>query len=184
MQDTLTDNVVLLRPLIMSDADALYASIRESITELCRWLPWAHRGYAPTDATEFIEFAQTHWAARSQFTFGIFGAATGSHAGVIGINHLNPQHLYANIGYWVRTERTKRGLCSRAVRLAAGYAFDVLGMTRIEIAADPDNLASRRAAEKAGATFETIARNRIVMDGEARPAAVYSLIPEDLKTED
>jgi ribosomal-protein-serine acetyltransferase len=182
MQAILTDQVVMLRPLVLADVEVVYTSARESIKELCRWLPWAHPGYAPTDTTNFIEATLRWWAERSQFTFGIFDATDGTHAGVIGVNHLNTQHRYANIGYWVRTSHTRRGFCSRAVRLAARYAFDTLGMMRVEIAADPDNTASRRVAEKAGATFETIARNRIVMRGRALPAALYSLVPDDVVT--
>jgi RimJ/RimL family protein N-acetyltransferase len=53
-------------------------------------------------------------------------------------------------------------------------------MKRVEIAAHPDNVASRRVAEKAGATFEGVMRNRIYMRGRSYPAALYSLVPEDL----
>jgi RimJ/RimL family protein N-acetyltransferase len=177
----LTDGVVLLRPFTMADSEALYASVRASINELCQWLPWAHPDYARDDATGFIQISRRWWDEESQFTFGIFDAADGTLAGSIGVNHLNMQHRYANVGYWVRTSHTRRGFCSRSVRLIARFAFDTLGLTRIEIAAEPDNGASRGVAEKAGATFETIARNRIVMRGEALPAAVYSLVPEDLQ---
>jgi RimJ/RimL family protein N-acetyltransferase len=86
----------------------------------------------------------------------------------------------ANIGYWVRTGATKRGVAAGAVRLAAQFGFEDLGLSRIEIAAIPENIPSRRVAEKAGAKLEGIARNRIVMHGQAYPAALYSLLPEDL----
>jgi ribosomal-protein-serine acetyltransferase len=180
MQVNLSDGVVILRPLAMADCQAVYTSVRESITELSRWLPWAHPSYAPADTTGFIQMSLEWWAQQSQFTFGIFDAADGAHAGVIAVNHVNPQHRYANIAYWVRTSHTGRGIAPRAVRLVARFAFASLGLTRVEIAAEPDNLASRRAAEKAGATFEAIARNRVVMHGHALPAALYSLVPEDV----
>lgn len=180
MPEILTDRVVLLRPLTPADADALYTSVRESIAELSRWLPWCQPSYALSDSTSFIDLSVRWWSEKTQFTFGIFDAADGTHAGSIGVNHVNALHKYANIGYWVRTSHTGRGFCSRAVRLVAGWAFDTLGMMRVEIAADPDNTASRRAAEKSGATFEAVVRNRIVMRGRAQPAALYSLVPEDL----
>jgi RimJ/RimL family protein N-acetyltransferase len=182
MEDAvLTDGVVLLRPFTMADSDVLYASVRDSLTELCQWLPWAHPEYARADATGFIQMSRRWWDEQSQFTFGIFDAVNGAHVGSVGVNHLNMQHRYANIGYWVRTSYTRRGFCTRSLRLAARFAFDTLGLTRVEIAAEPENGASRGVAEKAGATFEVIARNRIVMRGQALPAAVYSLVPEDLR---
>ena len=53
-------------------------------------------------------------------------------------------------------------------------------MSRIEIAAIPSNVASRRVAERAGAKFEAVVRNRLVMHGNAYDAALYSIVPADI----
>jgi len=71
----------------------------------------------------------------------------------------------------------RNGVAIAAARLAAGFAFRELGLTRIEIVALVDNVASRRVAEKLGATFECVARNRLVHNGVPFAAAVYSLVP-------
>jgi len=175
-----TDGVVLIRPLEQADRDALFASVRESIAEVSAWLPWCHPAYMPEESTAFIESTRQSWASEAQFNFGVFDAQTGDHLGGVSVNHIVRQNRLANVGYWVRTGATKRGVAVRAVRLAAQFAFEDLGLTRIEIAAIPENVASRRVAEKAGARFEVIARNRIVMHGQAYPAALYSLLPTDL----
>jgi RimJ/RimL family protein N-acetyltransferase len=44
----------------------------------------------------------------------------------------------------------------------------------------PDNHASRRTAEKTGAHFEAIARQRLWANGMPHDAAVYGLTPADL----
>jgi RimJ/RimL family protein N-acetyltransferase len=177
---TLTDTVITLRPLERGDRDAIYAAVIESIAEISPWLPWCHPGYAPNETASFIESTIQWWAQRSQFAFGIFDAANGAFIGGAGVNQVNTQHRYANIGYWVRTSRTGRGLAPRALRLGARFAFETLGLQRVEIAVEPDNYASRRVAEKAGATFEGILRNRIFKRGRPCTAALYSLVPEDL----
>jgi RimJ/RimL family protein N-acetyltransferase len=177
---TLTDTVITLRPLERTDRDAIYTGVIESIAEISPWLPWCHPAYAPTETASFIESTIQWWAQRSQFAFGIFDAANGAFIGGTGVNQVNAQHRYANIGYWVRTSRTGRGLAPRALRLGAHFAFETLGLHRVEIAAEPDNFASRRVAEKAGATFEGILRNRIYKRGRPHTAALYSLVPEDL----
>jgi RimJ/RimL family protein N-acetyltransferase len=176
----ISDGVVTIRPLERTDRDEMYAAVRESIAEISPWLPWCHPGYALSETTSFIETTIQWWANQSQFPFGIFDATTGTFIGGTGVNHISQQNRYANIGYWVRTGRVRQGLASRALRLAARYAFETLGMKRVEITAHPDNIASRRVAEKAGATFEGIVRNRIFMRGRPYPAALYSLVPEDL----
>ena len=86
------------------------------------------------------------------------------------------------MGYWVRSTHAGRGIATTAARLASGYAFANLGLARIEIVALPDNVASRRVAEKLGARFECIARNRLQFGDETRDAAMYSLVPDDLRT--
>ncbi|HEU4624810.1 MAG TPA: GNAT family protein [Steroidobacteraceae bacterium] len=177
---TLTDGVITLRPLERTDRDAIFAAVSESIAEISPWLPWCHPAYAPTETAAFIESSIQWWAQRSQFVFGIFDAVHGTYIGGTGVNQLNAQHRYANIGYWVRTSRTGRGFAPRALRLAARFAFDTLGLQRVEIAAEPENYASRRVAEKAGAKLDGLARNRIFKRGRPCPAALYSLIPEDL----
>ena len=180
MSVSLSHGVVLIRPLQLTDSDAMHAAVIESMEELLHWLPWAHRKYGPVDATSFIEMNLRWWENQSEFPFGIFDATDGSYIGNVGVNHIVRPHRYANLGYWVRTSRTRQGLAARATRLAARYGFETVGLTRIEIVANPDNLGSRRVAEKAGARLEAIVRNRIVMHGRPLPAVLYSLVPEDL----
>jgi RimJ/RimL family protein N-acetyltransferase len=181
MRRTLTDGVLVIRPLEQTDRDAMFAGVRESIAEVSSWLPWCHPGYSLEESATYIESTRKAWAEESSFSFGVFDAAAGGHLGSVSVNHIVRQNRMANVGYWVRSGATKRGIASRAVRLAAQFAFEDLGLTRIEIAAIPENLASRRVAEKAGAKLEAIARNRIVMHGQAYPAAVYSLLPSDVR---
>ena len=181
MRRLFTDGVLVIRPLEQADRDDLFAAVRESIAEVSRWLPWCHPGYTPEESAMYIESARNAWAEESSFNFGIFAAGSGGHLGSVTVNHIVRQNRFANVGYWVRSGATKRGIASRAVRLAAQFAFEDLGLSRLEIAARPENLASRRVAEKAGAQLEAIARNRIVMHGQAYAAAVYSLLPSDLK---
>ncbi|MCW2681732.1 MAG: GCN5-related N-acetyltransferase, partial [Frankiales bacterium] len=51
-----------------------------------------------------------------------------------------------------------RGVAGRAARLHAGWGVEALGMARVELYADVQNVASQRAAEKAGWVREGIAR--------------------------
>ena len=60
----------------------------------------------------------------------------------------------------------------------AEYGFRQLKLTRLEIVAPEQNAPSRRVAEKVGADFECIARNRVMVHGKPQPAAIYSLVPE------
>ncbi len=176
----LTDGELLLRPLERGDRDAMYQAVAESIPEVSRWLPWCHVGYSQTETEAFIESCITAWAQQTHFPLAIFEAQSGRYLGGSGVNHIDRQNRQGAIGYWIRTSAARRGVASRAVRLVARFAFESLQISRIEIFARPENVASRRVAEKAGAKFETIARNRIVQHGIPYDAALYSIIPADL----
>ena len=51
-----------------------------------------------------------------------------------------------------------RGIATEAVTLLSGYLFDAKKINRIRLVIHPDNQASRRVAEKAGFTYEGVAR--------------------------
>jgi ribosomal-protein-serine acetyltransferase len=176
----LTDGNLRLRPLEHADRDSMYEAVLESIAEISPWLPWCHAGYAPSETEVFIESCINAWAQQVHFPFGVFEAESGRYLGGVGVNHIDRTNRLCAIGYWIRTSATRNGIAPRAVRIAARFAFESLQLTRIEIVARPENRPSRRVAEKAGAKFETIARNRIVQHGRAYDAALYSLIPTDL----
>ena len=179
----LTDGELLLRPLAHGDRDMMYAAVVESIAEVSPWLPWCHPGYSIAETESFIELCITAWAQQSHFPLAIFHAQSGEYLGGTSVNHIDRQNRLGNVGYWVRTSAARRGIAPKAVRLVARCAFETLQLSRLEIAARPENRASRRVAEKCGAKLETIARNRIVQHGRPYDAALYSLIPADLATQ-
>jgi len=60
----------------------------------------------------------------------------------------------AHIGYWIDRNYAGRGFTTDAVKTVTAYAFEVLGLHRIEINIRPENAPSIRVAEKAGYRFE------------------------------
>ena len=177
----LAEGPLLLRPWRPEDAHALRTAVQESLKTVGRWLPWCHAGYDLDEASAWIVHCREGWATDEHFAFGVFDGNDGSLLGSVGLNQRNRMHRSASLGYWVRQSRQGEGLAWRAARLAARFGFDVLGLVRVEIVALPDNRASRRTAERVGARFEAIARHRLCVRDEARDAAVYGLVPEDLE---
>jgi RimJ/RimL family protein N-acetyltransferase len=91
-------------------------------------------------------------------------------------------HGVANLGYWVRSDRTGGGIATRAAKLAVRFGFETLGLHRIEILMQPTNRGSQRVAQKLGATREGRCRHRVTVDGTPRDVLLYALIPSDLRT--
>lgn len=176
----LVEEPLRLRPWQAQDAEDLFDAARSSVPSVGRWLPWCHVGYDLAEAHAWINHCQEGWSRGEHFAFPIFDLRTGELLGGAGLNQRNRQHRSANLGYWVRQSRHGEGIAARAATLVARFGFEQLGLIRIEIVVMPDNHASRRTAEKTGAHFEAIARQRLWANGLAHDAAVYGLTPADL----
>lgn len=171
---------IILRPHGPEDVDPLLEAVRESVDELSPWLPWCHADITRRELAAFVDASRAGWKDQSQYQFLISDAHNATVLGGISLAHLVKSNRLANMGYWIRTSATRRGIASEAARTVAAFGFNQLGLSRIEIAVIPANLASRKVAEKAGAHLEGMARSRLVMHGKAFDAALYSLIPTDL----
>lgn len=177
----LVDDRLRLRPWREDDAPRLVEAARESTASVGQWLPWCHANYGFDDAHGWISHCQSGWLNGNIFAFPIFDAGSGILLGSIGLNQLNSEHRSANLGYWIRQASQGKGVATDAIRLVARFGFERLGLIRIEIIVRPENLPSRRTAEKSGASFEGMARNRLLIGEQAHHAAVYSLIEADLR---
>ena len=177
----LCDGSVLLRPYRISDINDLYEAVRESIAEISLWTDWCHQRYSIKESRTFIKTRSKACKKGISYDFAITDATDGYYLGGCGLNRIELHYGMANLGYWVRTSRVKMGFATAATRLLAQFGFKELGLKRIEIVTDVNNMASQRVAEKSGATREGILRNRLFVRERACDAVMFSLIPGDLK---
>jgi len=167
----------VFRPLAPADAPDLVDAVAESSLTLPIWMPWAHAGYSQIDARAWIDQCQQGWIERSSFEFGIFDAQSNVFIGACGLNQFNHVHKYCNLGYWVRQSCQRRGAATQAVRTLSNFAFNELGLGRVEIVVGVGNSASLGAARKAGAIEEGVARNKLKLGERFVNAHVLALIP-------
>ena len=181
MEAPLLADGLCIRPYAEEDIADFVTAVRESVGTVGVWMPWCVGSYSSADAKAWFDQCSANLSASHAYDVGIFSAEGRTLYGGIAINQINRQHNFGNIGYWVRQSRQRQGIALRAVRVIAAFGFNFLKLTRLEIVAPEDNIASRGVAERAGATFECVARNRLVMNGQPLDAAVYSLTPGQIK---
>lgn len=180
MRTEIAGQKITLRRLQKSFTQLAYEAAHESRGgEFARWMPWCHSDYEFRETEAFVTYCDEAWTKRSEFNFAIFLNETGAFAGLVSLNQFNFQHNLVNLGYWVRTSLHGRGIAPAAARMLAKAAFEDLEINRIEILVGIENTASRRAADKAGAVFEAILRDRLMIGTRVHDAAVYSFIAED-----
>ncbi len=162
------------------DATQLLDAVQESVASVGRWLPWCHASYGLEDAVTWIDHCRSGWQAGNHFAFAVLDARTGQLLGGVGLNQFVPLPRHANLGYWIRESCQRQGVATSSARRVARFGFETLGLVRIEMVVLPENQPSRAAAERIGARFEAIARNRLCVGDGVRDAAVYGLIATDL----
>jgi RimJ/RimL family protein N-acetyltransferase len=180
----LHDGVIALRFFRPQDDEPVLAAIHESSDQVSPWLPALSTEMPLVEVTSYIAIQPRLAETGQAYNFVIqdhsgINAGGGQIVGGCGLTQINQRHRFANLYYWVRTSRAGEGIASRAVRLAARYAFVEVGLARVEIVAAVENPASQRVAEKAGARHEGLLRNRIALPDRMHDAVIFSLIPED-----
>lgn len=160
-----------------SDADEFASAARESADTVGRWMPWCTAEFSAANALDWFQQCRNSRHAQSGNEFGVFSEDSGLLLGGAGLNAINHQNLFCNLGYWVRQSAQRRQVALRTVQALAPYAFDTLGMQRVEIVIATGNTASQAVARKVGALYECTARNRLQLHGGPVAAEIYSLIP-------
>lgn len=140
------------------------------------WLDRLPQPYTRADALAYIR-GET---VPDEEAYCITDAGSGRVLGSIGLNPKPGGDGVVEIGYWLRSDARGRGFMTRALRLVARKALED-GAARVQLRADPENVASCRVAEKAGFTREGVLRSahwnpRL---GRRQDWAMYSLLPNE-----
>jgi ribosomal-protein-serine acetyltransferase len=165
-----------IRPYDFSCVAGLYEAADESRKNVSPWMAWLHKDYSLQDAENWTVHAIYAWNAQTEYEFVIYDREDGRVAGSCGLNRINMKDKICNLGYWVRTSKTRLGAATQAAGLLKEFGFGPLGLNRLEIVIAESNHASRGVAEKAGALYEGIQRNRLCVGEKVHHAHMYALI--------
>jgi N-acetyltransferase len=118
------------------------------------------------------------YLTESRYTFMIIDKVSGALAGSTSFGNISKPDKRLEIGWtWLSKEYPGSGMNHRCKYLLLRYAFDKLGIERVEIKTDVLNMRSRKALLKIGATEEGILRSHTLMhDGRRRDTIYYSIL--------
>jgi len=167
-----------LRLWALEDAERLAALIQANQEHLHPWLPFATADYSATDAEEFIRRAMRQYADGLGVQCAI--VHEGALAGSVGLHAIDWPNAMTSIGYWIAKPFEGKGLVTRSVRALIDHAFGELGLSRLEIRAEPDNQRSRAVPERLGFREEGTLRHVVVWAGVRYvDHVVYGLLAEE-----
>ncbi len=127
----LRDDSIVLRPWHEDDAEAVYIACQDA--EIQRWIPVIPRPYTHDQARAFV--CGEHGLGEHQFAIEQEGKVVGS------IGLLLDESKTGHIGYWCASDMRGRGITTCALRRLCHYAWGELGLERLELGTDPENVA-------------------------------------------
>lgn len=118
------------------------------------------------------------WTSRRQVVYAITATADGSLLGAVGLT-LTPAHASAELGYWVARPAWGRGYATEAAAALCAYAFDALGLHRIQARHVLRNPASGRVMQKLGMQREGVLRDAVRKDTVFEDLVLYAVLAAD-----
>ena len=175
----ISDTRITLRPLIPNDTDEFHTALIESLPDLIPWVSY-QESHTIRDTRKELEQSREKWKTDESYSFGITDSTNGKILGYCCLNRIDKQNHVANLGYWIRSSHSGKGIAPAATVLLARWALDTCGFRRIELSIAKQNKRSLRAAEKAGAHREGVLRNRFTTNNKSRDVVMFSFIPGDI----
>jgi len=166
-----------LLPLEDGDPGEFAAALRESVDTVGRWIHGVHPDYGAREAQAWFDACRLGREAGVLQQFGIHARGEPRLLGAAGLNQIDPHNAVCVMSYWVRQSAQGRGAASAAIVALARHGFSTLGLGRVELVVGVGNEVSVRAARRAGAVHEGMARNRLRHGGRWIDAHVFSLVP-------
>ena len=172
---TLRDAQVVLRELRASDAPSLFALL--TTEEVARFI-----SPPPSSVEGFERFISWTLRQRAEGTYACFAVTVTGYDTAIGIFQVRatePGFATAEWGFAIGSPFWGTGVFQQGAELVLDFAFDTLGVHRLEARAAVKNGRGNRALQKLGAVAECRLRNSFVKGGEYLDQMLYAMLDTD-----
>lgn len=172
---TLHSERVTLRELRQSDAPSLVAML--STAEVARFIT-----PPPTTVEGFERFIEWTHLQRSQGAYACFAVVPegmDTAIGIFQVRQLDPSFATAEWGFAIGSPFWGTGVFADGAALILAFAFQTLGVHRLEARAAARNGRGNGALAKAGAVREGLLRKSFRRNGEYLDQILWSIVRED-----
>jgi RimJ/RimL family protein N-acetyltransferase len=166
---------ITLRELRVSDASSLLALLTtEEVTRFISPPPTTIEGFE-----RFIQWAQREREAGRYVCFAVVPAGSETAVGLFQVRQLDPTFGTAEWGFALGSAFWGSGLFVAGAELMIDFAFDVIGVHRLEARAAVENGRGNGALRKIGAVQEGILRKSFLHNGCYMDQSLWTILPED-----
>lgn len=174
----LENDAVLLRPLTLNDFENLSHFARNE-PEIWRYSLVAVQG--EEGLKNYIETAIEQKNKGTEYPFIVFDKRTQQYAGSTRFYDIQPANKTVQLGYtWYGKAFQGSGLNKNCKLLLLQFAFEQLGMERVEFRADNNNDRSKAAMKSIGCIEEGVLRNHLTYtNGRRRDSIILSILKNE-----
>ncbi|MDF2093325.1 NUDIX hydrolase [Knoellia sp. 3-2P3] len=172
-QPTLRDGDLVLRGWQPGDAEATRHLHDEVIA---RWFGFSEAVPTAQEHAAWVDRTAREWAdgaVKATFLCEWNGEPVGS------VDVRRAEHGVGVLSWAIYAPYREKGLATRAVRLLVRFAFDGLGLERVEAHVNPLNRASLRVAHRAGLRREGLMRGNTLLGEERHDTVVLGRLRSD-----
>ena len=175
-QKTLESARLRLRALRLDDADGYYAICSDPVAmRYSSHVPYTDRQQAVDKVASLVKLQ----AESASLALAITLRENDSYVGNVSLFSMDMKNFRCEVGYALLPSLQGKGYAAEALRLALAYAFDDLGLQRIEADIDPRNTASCKLVERVGFKQEGLLRSRWHVASEVCDTAFYGLLKDE-----
>lgn len=167
---------LVLRPVVRADASDILHAVRTSLDHLRPWMQWASGDVDRHDVDRFIDQVE----AGNEHSFAIRDRDGGTFLGTCALNRVDRHHRTANLGFWLRSGATGRGVATRAARMVLIHGLTTMGLERIEVIVSVANAPSLRVARRLGLATEGDRHSALRIGDERHDARAFVAFSDDL----
>ena len=173
----LENDNVLLRPLKEEDFDHLSSF---SIQEPSLW----DYSLIPADGIEnlrvYINKALEDKRLKTSYPFIVFDKRTNKYAGSTRFYDIQKEHNTCQLGFtWYGKDFQGTGLNKNCKYLLLEFAFEIMGVDRVEFRADNNNIRSIAAMKSIGCVEEGILRSNCASPDGRRDSIILSILKDE-----
>jgi ribosomal-protein-alanine N-acetyltransferase len=171
----LTGSRVTLREMRVSDAPSLFAML--TTEEVARFIsppPTTVEGFE-----RFIMWANRERAAGTYACFAIVPHGMDTAVGIFQVRQIEPAWGTAEWGFAIGSPFWGTGAFADGAKLVLDFAFETIGVHRLEARAAVQNGRGNAALRKLGAVQEGVLRRSFLRNGQYLDQALWAILNED-----
>ena len=171
------DGEITLKLAELEDAEVLFELVEENRAYLQEWLSWVPDVKSVADQKESIRQGIQGLAKGRGIALNII--YLGEIVGCIGVHSIYLPYQRGEITYWLAKSATRTGIATRSCEALIRYAFEILGLHRIEIRCVPENTRSSAIPKRLGFTYEGTLKEAVLLNGCYVDQEVYRLLEQE-----